>query len=215
MGLDNEQQALLTTVAQFTNPDARILWEDRPGNDSRWTALLPVLTGRSFLGGLDAEGAVEHAGYAHFTGQQLAGRPVQNWADVELEEFARKYNLGWVVCWTPEAQARFRAWEQAEAIATLSEKGQTGCLFALHRTHTYVLKGQARWVGADCRYIVLSDVVPEDGKVVLSLHYQAGMQVSPGRVRLEKEPDPRDPIPFVRLLVPDPVTRITLTWEGP
>ena len=83
------------------------------------------------------------------------------------------------------------------------------------RPHSFALKGQATWLAADWEHVALGDVVPEDGKVVLSLHYQAGMQVSPGRVQLEKEPDPRDPIPFVRLRMPDPVTRITLTWEGP
>ena len=60
--LGAERLALVTTLAQYTTTEARILWEDRPGTGSRWTALLPVLTGRTFLGGLDPEGAVEHGG---------------------------------------------------------------------------------------------------------------------------------------------------------
>ncbi len=51
--------------------------------------------------------------------------------------------------------------------------------------------------------------------MVLSLHYQAGLQVSPGRVTVEKEPDAHDPIPFVRLRMSGPVTRVTLTWSEP
>ena len=45
-------------------------------------------------------------------------------------------------------------------------------------------------------------MVPEDGKVVLSLHYQAGMKALPARVQVEREIDPYDPIPLVRLKVP-------------
>jgi len=77
------------------------------------------------------------------------------------------------------------------------------------------LQGQARFLHADCRHIALADVIPEDGKVVLSMHYQAGMHVSPGRVLLEKEPDSCDPIPFIRLRMPGPVARLTLTWQQP
>jgi hypothetical protein len=87
-----------------------------------------------------------------------------------------------------------------------------GCLFELP-ARSFVLKGQARLVEADPRRITLTDVVPEDGKVVLSLHYDAGLRVTPGRVQVVRDPDARDPIPFVRLLLPGPVARLTLTWE--
>src|SRR5262249_44115148 len=145
-----------------------------------------------------------------------AGRSLQEWSDVDLDEFCRKYNLKWVVCWTPAAEARFREWGQVEAGATLTEEGHTGRLFELRGEPAVGLKGPGRWGAGTCRYIVLRDVEPDaDGKVVLSLHYQAGMQVSPSRVQLEKEPDPRDPIPFVRLRMTEPVTRVTLSWEEP
>jgi hypothetical protein len=215
IGLGADRQALVALLSKHTTAEARILWEDRPASPSRWTALLPLLTGRSYLGGLDPDAKLEHDSSVRFAEQRLAGRPLVDWSDSDLDEFGRKYNLGWVVGWTPAALARFRAWPAAVPVATLNEGGQTGCLFALQRTPSFVLKGKAHWVSADCRHIVLSDVEPEDGKVVLSLHYQAGMLVSPSRVQLEKEPDARDPIPFVRLRLSDPVTRVTLTWEGP
>src|SRR5207302_8458974 len=62
IGLGQEQRALLEAVESQTTPDARILWEDRPGTrlSSRWTALLPVLTDRAYVGGLDPDAAVEH-----------------------------------------------------------------------------------------------------------------------------------------------------------
>ena len=63
------------------------------------------------------------------------------------------------------------------------------------------------------RHIALADIVPEDGTVVLSMHYQTGMRVSPGRVQIERETDPRDPIDFIRLRLQGPVARVTITWQ--
>jgi hypothetical protein len=77
------------------------------------------------------------------------------------------------------------------------------------------LKGQATLLRADHEQVALADVIPEEGTVVLSLHYQAGMKASPSRVSVERELDPIDPIPFVRLRLPHPMSRVTLTWENP
>jgi len=219
LGLGPERQALVEELRVHTTVDARILWEDRPvpSGAAPWTALLPVLTrdeagGRCFLGGLDPAGTIEHT-QAGFTDQMLAGRPISQWKDEELHDYCRHYNVGWVVCWSPAALVRFSAWDEARREATLCDDGP-GALFTLQRPHSFALKGQARWLNADCNHIALGDVVPENGRVVLSLHYQAGMRALPGRVQVEREIDPSDPIPFVRLRVPGPVTRVTLTWDN-
>ena len=52
------------------------------------------------------------------------------------------------------------------------------------------------------------------GQIVLSLHYQAGMRVRPGRIRLEQAVDPQDEIHFVRLRMDEPVGRVFITWDG-
>jgi len=54
----------------------------------------------------------------------------------------------------------------------------------------------------------------EEGQVLLSLHYQHGWRARPGWVQVEREPDPFDPIPFLRLRLSGPVARVTLTWDG-
>jgi len=92
--------------------------------------------------------------------------------------------------------------------------GRQGWLFTL-RPRSFILKGTGRLLSTDSRRITLANVVPEEGKVVLSLHYQAGIQASPSRVLVERETDPYDPIPLIRLRVPGPVARVTLTWEEP
>jgi hypothetical protein len=223
VGLSPERQALVATLRELTTPEARILWEDRPSEPGyagvralapggAWTALLPHLTGRMFLGGLDPDSSIEHS-FASLAGQTLAGRPLSDWSDGELEAFCRKYNIGWVVCWSPGAISRFRSWNQAAPTTTLRD-GEEGCLFTL-RPRSFALKGQARLLSANSQSIVLADLVPEDGQLVLSFHYQAGLRATPGRVQVERETDPFDPIPFIRLRVPGPLSQVTLTWEDP
>lgn len=212
-----EQRAVIEAIQQHTTSDARILWEDQKGqpNASCWTALLPLWTGRSFVGGLDPTSSLEHA-HAELSEQQLAGQPLADWSDADLASFCQRYNLGWIVCRSAASAARIRQWcssGAAEPTAVLTIDGLPAQLFTLHRERSFVLKGQGRWLQADCAYIVLGDVVPEDGKVILSLHYQAGMQVFPSQVQIEKDPDPLDPVPFIRLRLPSPVTRVILKWQ--
>jgi hypothetical protein len=219
LGIGPERQAVVEELRERTTGEARVLWEDQPEPraGARWTALLPLLTqgeagGRAFLGGLDPAGTIDHT-RGGFADSALAGRHISHWKDDELRDYCKRYNVGWVVCWSPAAVARFAAWDEAKQVATLSDDGP-GALFALERPHSYALKGKADWLRADCEHVALGEVVPEDGRVVLSLHYQAGMKALPARVQVEREIDPRDPIPFVRLRVPSAVTRVTLTWEN-
>jgi hypothetical protein len=218
LGIGEERQALVEELRSQTNGEARVLWEDR--TDSReaplWTALLPLLipddSGRSFLGGLDPAGTVEHT-RGGFTDGALAGKHISQWKDDELRDYCKRYNVGWVVCWSPAAVARFAAWGEARQVATLADGGP-GALFALSRPHSFALKGRVKWLKADCEHVALGEVEPENGVVVLPLHHQAGMRALPARVQVEREIDPNDPIPLVRLRVPTAVTRVTLTWEN-
>src|SRR5262249_5240078 len=161
---------------------ARILWEDRTGprEMSRWTALLPLLTERSFLGGLDVESAIEHS-FAGLVDQKLAGRHLSEWSDPALDAFCRRYNIAWVVCRSAAAVKRFKAWPGARLTAQLEDEGPVPLFTVLREPRSFALKGQAQLIHADCHHITLADVVPEDGKVVLSFHYQTGLRASPSR----------------------------------
>jgi hypothetical protein len=219
VGLGEERTALVEAVREATADNARVLWEDRPAvrGESHWTALLPLLTGRAFVGGLDAEAGIEHAATG-LTDRRLAGRPVADWTDLELEAYCRKYNIGWVVCTSDEARQRFRRWPAATPKDLCGEGGPA--MFTLRREPSYALSGSVKWVSADARGILLADAVPSrvgsesEGQVVLSLHHQAGMRVRPARVTIERAVDPQDAIPFVRLRMSGPVGRIFITWEG-
>ena len=173
---------------------------------------LPFLTDRAFLGGLDAEAGIEHL-YPSLVEDKLAGRHVSTWTDAELDDFCRRYNVGWVVCYSTANVQRLRAW--AGAAETLTLPDAKSILFTLQRRpHSFALKGEAQLVHADSSHITLSEVVPKDGVVVLSFHYQSGMRVTPASVSVEREPDALDPVAFVRLRVDGPVACVTLTWDG-
>jgi hypothetical protein len=107
--------------------------------------------------------------------------------------------------------ARFQSWSLIEGEREVNENGE-GRLFRINRPDSLVLKGKARIVQLDDERIALADVEPEDGVVVLSLHYQQGFRIFPNSVVAEREPDSEDPIPRLRLRVPHPMLRVTLTW---
>ena len=213
IGLGPVRELVVRKIAEHTGTDARILWEDRPLSRQapRWSALLPILTGRTFLGGLDPDAFIEHS-WISFIDGALEGRPIAAWHDDALQEYCKLYNVGWVIAWSPAVLKRFREWEGAVPVADLVDD-VPGCIFLVKYAHrNYTLKGKAKMVHADWHHITLADVVPENGVVVLSLHYQAGMRASPSRVQIEREQCGDDPIGFIRLRVAGPVARVTLTW---
>ncbi len=212
IGLNESQRALTQTIDRVTTPDSRILYESATEGEteSRWSSLLPILTKRAYMGGLDPEARIEH-GFANLVQRDLAGRPIERWRDEELANFMRRYNIGWIACRSQIVVNRFKAWSEAELIA--GPEGTGGNWIFRLQPHSFILQGQARVVHADSRSIVLADLAP--GKIVLSMHYQTGMQVLPGQVQIEKDPDPNDPIPFIRLNVLEPVSRVVIYWREP
>jgi hypothetical protein len=232
LGLDADQQAILEAVREHTTFEARILWEDRvtPPLAPHWTPLLTLLTERAYIGGLDPEAGIEHTTNG-LCDAVLMGRPLRDWSDEALREYCTRYNIGWVVCWSPAACERLRNWPQARRLATLppAAAGEPpGGLFAVDREYySFALAGSARWLAADPQRIILGDVAPSRGgsdnhgkkQILLSLHYQAGMRVAPSRVLLDSysiervNSMPGDSRPFVRLWVEEPVTRVTITWD--
>jgi len=214
LGLPPERQRIVEMLRSSTTPEARILWEDLPSNSvsSRWTALLPLWTERPFVGGLDPDGLIEHTATG-LRDHSLAGRPVKECTDAELLAYCDRLNIGWVVCRSAETITRFEAWPLAEKVTDLHDD-PAGMLFKLNRRLSFVLIGSAIWIRADAESIALGDVTPKDGQVLLSLHYQDGMRVTPSRVQLQRAESVDDRIDFVRLVIPDQrVARVTITWD--
>lgn len=215
IGLDNEQRAIVAAIRELTTPDARILWDER-NEDSRswnWSALLAQLTGRGYLGGLDAEAGVEHSFCCLMNGR-LAGQSLEHWSDSQLAEFCRKYNVGWVAARSSEAMERWSRCGFARETARLPESGREWVLYELNRPRSYVLCGSATWDEASPQRICLSNVAPDArGRVELSLHYHQELKVYPSYVRIDAAGDASDPIDRVRLSLPGPLPRVMIIWE--
>jgi hypothetical protein len=214
IGLGPKRQAIVEKIKQYTSDDARILWEDynRARKASRWPALLPILTNRSYIGGLDPDGVIEHSSISLINESLIDIGPVATAPDEELMEYCRRYNIRWIVAWSPTVIERLEKWKDAEKRTPLVDE-EAGWLFEVKRTPNFALKGQADLLAADGQSITLANVVPHNGEVVISLHYHTGMRASPGRVQIERATSGDDPIGFVRLRLAVPAARVTLTWE--
>jgi len=214
LGLGSEREEIIRAIRSGTSPDGRILWEDHSDGSraSGWTAMLPELTQRSYIGGLAPEISIDHM-QVRLADGKLLGRPIGDWTDEELARFFTRYNVTRVICRTPESESRFRRLKSATLIAGYP-KG-AGAMFALDRRPDFILRGKAIVTQMDWKRVALSELVPdENGSVVLSLHHHANWHVTPGYIEIEKDVDASDPIPMIRLRLTGPADRVTLTWRG-
>jgi hypothetical protein len=131
-----------------------------------------------------------------------------------LSAYCRRYNVGWVACATAAARERFSRWPVAQPVPTPAT-ADGWRVFSLRRSPTYVLRGTAGACEFGTNRVSLADVVPDDGTIVISLHYHEGWRVRPAWVGVERDLDPLDPVPMIRFRAPGPVGRLTLTWGGP
>ncbi len=204
------QTQIIELLRTKTTSTARILWEDGPQKEEqdRWTALLPLWTNRTFMGGLDAWAGIEHLGSGLVDGN-LVGTPMGDLENRDLANYFETFNIGWVVCRSSAAKTRLDAYPEA----TLAAEVGYLSFYVLNRPHSFVLRGQAEWLEQSSDGIVLANLQPVDGQVVLSLHYHSHWEAIPSRITIERELDPRDPIPLVRLKLDGPVSRLVLRYR--
>ena len=215
LGLSSEQRELVQALRTQTTNDARILWEEpdpgRPGWN--WSALLPTLTGRTFLGGLDGAACIDHS-FGGLRFGRLNGKLLRDWSAAGRTEFTERYNIGWVVTRTAASAAWWAADPTARELGRFTDGRDTVVLFRLDRTPSYFLRGGGTVERADCTKIVLTDVTPDDqGEVVLSFHHQPGLRLAPLFLRCEQDKDAEDPVPMLKLKLTGPISRIVLAWE--
>lgn len=203
---------LMTTIdllLQQTTPQGRILWEETPTN-AAWAPLLPWMAERPFVGGLGcAEPTNLEILQLRLIQGTIQGRSLELWSDVDLQSLSETFNLGWVAAFHPMTQQRLKRWPLAELIAALPGKGE---LYRLNRPLSYCRQGTAQVLSADAHRITLTNIVPEEGEIVLSFHRHAQMRVSNARIKLENWQQPYDGVPMIRLKVSDELTRLTIQW---
>jgi len=208
-----EQPAELTQTAsvlrQLTTPDGRILWEETT-RTAPWSALLPARTDRAFVGGLGRAQPVRlESLQVRLHEGTLIGRSVEEWSDHELAAFADDWNLGWVAASQLITQRRLASWKNAEPVAELPGGGK---LYRLNRPLKFSRIGQARLSESGPHRVTFTDLVPEEGQIVLSLHAHQRMRTTNDRVKLETWTQPYDGTPMVRLRMPGAMERLTIEW---
>lgn len=129
VGLRPADEALVRWLRAETDLSARVLFEDQlrlyettDPESTHWTPLLPILLrpeGRAFIGGLYQTAFIVHHRAASFGDYALGGRRVDAWPPAELAGYYDRYNVGWVVCWSPLSRFRFDLDPRARHVATL------------------------------------------------------------------------------------------------
>lgn len=212
LAMQARQKTVLEGLSRLPQNGARILWEEAtsPGreNSEGHSPLLPLLTGRSFMGGLESSGLIEHLGSGLVDGR-LAGNPIEDISDRELSGYFTAFNIGWVVCTSEVAEKRFSSHPNVVREGKIGDRA----LFRIDRTPSFVLRGQADLISATPDGIVLGNLRPDDGQVVLSFHFHSHWEAIPSRIGVEREMDSRDPIPLVRLALDGPVSRVVLRYK--
>ncbi len=129
VGYPPEARTLVDWIERNTDLSARILFEDQlrlleatDAESTHWTPLLPALLApetRLFIGGLYQTAFIQHHQMAAFGDFQLGDRPIDEWTPAQIAAYADRYNLGWVVCWSPLSRFTFDRLPGATRVATL------------------------------------------------------------------------------------------------
>ncbi|MFI5455381.1 MAG: hypothetical protein ACHRXM_08000 [Isosphaerales bacterium] len=82
-------------------------------------------------------------------------------------------------------------------------------IYRVSRPHSFILTGEGHVAGVDLNRIELTDLVPSDGAVVLSLHWIDTWRTDPP-LPVDPVPIPADPVPLVRISTSQPLKRLVL-----
>ena len=136
VGYPPEARPLVDWIQRDTDLSARILFEDQlrlleahDAESTHWTPLLPTLLApatRLFIGGLYQTAFIQHHQMAAFGDFQLGDRPIDAWTNAEITAYADRYNLGWVVCWSPLSRFVFDRFPGATRVGTFPRHATPG-----------------------------------------------------------------------------------------
>jgi hypothetical protein len=201
-------QGLVLFVRMKTDRNARILLQTQAKSEPEAAA---VATGREVIGSsypdLDDP--------AQFDARRLFGRPIGTWDTETFRETLTRWGIDWVFAVTPDA------------IDLLSRStGTTGIdvsgyrAFRIESTASRFLEGRGR-VRAQVNRIELSDVSPENGRIVLRYRYHPAWSASDGTPVL-RHPVPESPDGFIELANPggslvltfSPWAMLRAPWPG-
>jgi hypothetical protein len=230
VGLREPMWQLIRWIKANTDNTARImiedqlrLWERTEPESLHWTPLLPVLTGRQYVGGLYQCAFIKHH-FVSFGDWHLAGRHIRDWSAEELQRFLRRYNVGWIITWSrasvrkeggrPLSTDVFAAMPFCSLVAELPRL--TGrpdenryFVFKVSAPPGFFLRGRGRVLRVDYDLIELAELVPQEGLIVISYHWQDGLEAEP-QVQLTAVRVGDDPVGFIAIKTQRPLDRLRI-----
>jgi hypothetical protein len=150
---------------------------------------------RELIGGPLPNAFILHH-YAAFQDGRLLNREIGDFSDADLDAMMKTYNVGWAVCWSPEAKQRLAAYPAARLAARFGYLD----VFAIRRAHDYFLEGSGV-SAADYGRIELGGLTTDTGRVVVSYHWVDGLESRPP-AELERVTIGDDPAGFIGIVNP-------------
>ncbi len=202
--LPPRSQAVVNWIEENTDRRARIMMEevsdagspDNPYGGFYLNSVIPYMLKREVIGGSYPGVDVLHHRVTFLEGKILL-KPVHEMSEVELEDILSRYNVGWVISFSPKAKKRF---DRADTL--MERMAEFGPIVAyevsLPKSFFLVGKGAARAFNDRIKVKVHEE---ENGAVVLKYHWVDYLKASPSG-KVEKYSVKGDPIGFIKVVNP-------------
>ena len=205
-------QSLRSWLEANTDLSGRIMAEDinqwqgriTPYGTSRFVGILPALMPRYLIGGPLPNAFIRHH-YASFHDGYFLNRPMREYNDSELAAKLELYNIRWAFAWSEASKTRLEKFPAAKSAVRFEDLE----VFEIARPSNWFLAGSGE-LKADYDKIELDNLKPENGGVVLKMHWLDGFRAEPA-CELFRYDFGGDPIGFIGLK--NPAAKVTLKYE--
>ncbi len=195
-------QQLASWIRQNTSSDGRILIENsdfESGHQYYGTHLpylFPLITQREYISNY-SPWADSSDSFATFFWSSLFGKNIARYAPDEAWPYMDLYNIKWIIVWSPASKRYF---ESAPDSYLFRKKIDRFYIYETNRKGSFFIKGHGK-INAELNRIELTDLEPEDGKVIISYRWMKYLRTDP-EMPLNKTTMLRDPGGFITLINP-------------
>lgn len=200
--MPQELEQLIGYIKTATSDKARILIENSDFESGHqygrghFPYILPHLTGRQYIGNDFAYNPTKDSVVSFLSGY-LFQQPI---GTLDLEYVARRcdlYNIGWVICWTPQAKEFFSRYPDYFMPDGMIDQF---ALYRVNRRPSFFIKGRGT-AQAEMNRIELKNISPQDGEVIISYHWMKYLKTDPPAI-MERVFLVQDPIGFIKIKNP-------------
>ncbi len=167
-----EAQKLVNLIENNTTPEGRILMENSDWESGHvyfgghFPIILPHYVDREYVGcEYSTDPMIDN--FMSFYDGFLFHKKLDWFNRERIEEYCDLYNINWVICWSEGAVELMDSFPDY-----IKRKDSLGrlILYEVNRKGSYFLKGSGA-VKTSVNNIELSNLTPEDGKVIISYHW--------------------------------------------